>query len=74
MKEILLMEKLQEKDCTFGPREKSMKGILLMIKGKGPYIWPTGEKYEGDWVDGKMTGKRLYTWSSGQKYEGDFVD
>jgi hypothetical protein len=48
MKEILLMEKLQEKDCTFGLREKSMKGILLMIKGKGPYIWPTGEKYEGD--------------------------
>jgi hypothetical protein len=29
-----LMEKLQGKDCTYDPREKSMKGILLMIKGE----------------------------------------
>jgi hypothetical protein len=34
MKGILLMEKLQGNDCTFGPWEKSMKGILLMIKGE----------------------------------------
>jgi hypothetical protein len=33
MKEILLMKKLQEKDCTYDHQEK----------------------YEGDWVEGKMT-------------------
>lgn len=27
------------------------------MDGKGVYNYATGEKYEGDWADGKMEGK-----------------
>jgi len=33
-----------------------------------------GNRYEGDFVDGKRTGKGTFTWANGNKYEGDFVD
>ena len=42
--------------------------------GKGVYTWPDGEKYEGDFVDGKQHGKGMYTRPDGTIYEGDFVD
>jgi hypothetical protein len=44
MKEILLMKKLQEKDCTYDHQEK----------------------YEGDWVEGKMTRTVLVIFPSTQ--------
>ncbi|CAL5214326.1 unnamed protein product [Lathyrus oleraceus] len=40
--------------------------------GNGKYTWSDGTIYEGDWIDGKMTGKGLITWTSGSKYEGEF--
>jgi hypothetical protein len=33
-----------------------------------------GNRYEGDFVDGKRTGKGTFTWANGNRYEGDFVD
>ena len=33
-----------------------------------------GGIYEGDWLDGKLTGKGKYTWSNGNVYFGDFVN
>ena len=35
---------------------------------------PSGDVYEGDWVDGKQHGKGTYTSSDGNVYEGDWVD
>ena len=30
--------------------------------------------YEGDFVDGHLSGKGTQTWENGDKYEGDFVE
>jgi len=40
--------------------------------GSGKCTWSDGSTYEGDWVDGEMTGKGLFIYSSGDKYEGEF--
>ena len=36
--------------------------------------YENGDKYEGDFLDGKRNGKGIYTWPNGDKYEGDWVD
>ncbi|PNX81381.1 hypothetical protein L195_g037399, partial [Trifolium pratense] len=38
------------------------------------YIWPSGDKYEGQFVDEKLTGNGIHIWPSGHKYEGGFLD
>jgi len=37
-------------------------------------IWTDGERYEGEFVDGKRTGKGIYIASGGYRYEGYFVN
>lgn len=32
------------------------------------------EKYEGDWVDGKMHGRGTYYYSDGSVYDGSWVE
>ena len=38
--------------------------------GYGVYIWANGEKYEGNWKDGKFDGYGVYFYASGSRYEG----
>ena len=54
---------------TFG---ECIKGDC--INGQGVYIFPKGEKYEGEWKDGKRHGHGTYTFSDGEKYVGEFKD
>ena len=42
--------------------------------GYGTYVWADGDKYVGDWVDGKKHGKGTLYYTNGEKYEGDFTD
>ena len=42
--------------------------------GKGKYKWDSGDVYDGNWVDGNMTGIGTYVWSNGNKYEGDWLN
>lgn len=37
-------------------------------------MYPNGDKYFGQAVDGKRQGKGLYIWPTGAKYFGDYVD
>jgi hypothetical protein len=53
-----LKEKCIGKEFGLGNLEKSMKGTFLMIKRQGKeFYWPSGQKYEGDFVNGKRKGK-----------------
>ncbi len=42
--------------------------------GIGTYVWNNGEKYAGDFSDGKMHGKGTYTWPNGHQYKGDWLN
>jgi hypothetical protein len=44
------------------------------INGKGTYIFPSGNKYEGDWKDYKREGYGKATFFNGDKYEGYFLN
>ena len=42
--------------------------------GQGTYTWSDGQKYVGEWKDGKQHRQGTYTWSDGNKYIGEFKD
>ena len=42
--------------------------------GCGTFTWSSGYRYEGEWVDGKMTGEGSFSDGDGILYVGDFKD
>ena len=42
--------------------------------GKGVYTWSDGQKYEGDFKDGKRHGKGTQTNADGTKYTSVWID
>ena len=36
--------------------------------GMGTYIYPNGDKYKGEFQDGKIHGKGLFIYHNGAKY------
>lgn len=40
--------------------------------GRGKFVYPNGDQYEGQWKDGKMHGSGKYEYSNGDRYDGDF--
>ena len=46
----------------------------LVPNGKGMYIFPTGERYEGDVLDTKATGKGIIKLRDGSIYKGEFLN
>ena len=40
----------------------------------GTYIWPDGEKYVGEFKDGKRHGRGTNTFADGEKYVGEYKD
>ena len=40
----------------------------------GTYIWADGDKYIGEFKNGKKDGQGTYTWTNGNKYVGKFKD
>ena len=37
-------------------------------EGRGKYIYPNGEKYVGEWKNGKFCGQGTYTFPDGRMY------
>ena len=54
------------------------KNVLFLREeygnGQGTYIYPNGEKYEGDWKNGKYHGQGTYTSKDGEKFVGEWKD
>ena len=40
----------------------------------GAYTFTNGDKYVGEWKNGKRTGQGTYTWVSGDEYVGEWKD
>ena len=40
--------------------------------GKGKFVFPSGDEFEGDFADGVPNGKGTYKFSNGDVYVGDF--
>ncbi|MBU3565071.1 MORN repeat-containing protein [Polynucleobacter sp. MWH-HuK1] len=46
-----------------------------LMNGKGSYFFSNGDRYEGGWLDGKISGTGTYwTASDGSKYVGEWTD
>ena len=59
-----------EKDTNQVEKETTSKGFT----GYSEHIWPSGTRYVGNWVDGKVSGKGKFYYTSGETYEGYFKD
>lgn len=42
--------------------------------GKGTMIYSNGDRYEGNWSNGKCNGFGIETYSNGDRYEGNFIN
>ena len=42
--------------------------------GRGFFFWADGDRYEGDFIEGKRTGKGVFIHKGGDCYYGDSVE
>ncbi len=47
---------------------------MCMKHGKGSDVFANGDKYSGNYKNGKPEGQGVYTWSNGSYYEGEFIN
>jgi len=46
--------------------------MTVKTKGKAVYVWPNGDKYDGEWKDLKKHGQGTLTLDNGNKYAGEW--
>ncbi len=51
---------------------KKVKKWFLNKYGQGTHTWPNGNKYVGEWEDGKMHGQGAMVYGHGYKYVGEW--
>ena len=52
-------------------REKKWSGYIY-INFVGVLVYPNGDRYEGDWVNGAKNGQGVLVYMTGDKYTGDW--
>ena len=61
---------------NFYPTEEEIKGARCIegncTDGKGTKEWSNGDKYTGEWKNGKINGLGTFKWSNGDKYTGEW--
>jgi hypothetical protein len=43
-------------------------------QGKLTYVWPDGDRYEGEFKNGRLHGYGAFFWRNGRSYEGEWQD
>ena len=56
------------------PKCKEAQDVALWSNCQGKQLFPNGEKYAGEFNNGKISGQGTYTWFNGDQYIGQFVD
>ena len=56
------------------PKCKEAQDVALWSNCQGKQLFPNGEKYAGEFNNGKISGQGTYTWLNGDQYIGQFVD
>ena len=51
-----------------------VSGKMANRNGQGTLTWASGDKYVGEWKDGKRNGQGTYTYTSGAAQEGIWKD
>jgi len=51
----------------------SSKAVAPCCNGKGTLLWPNGDSYEGDFLNGNLTGRGVMT-GAGIRREGEFLN
>ncbi|MBN1670945.1 MAG: MerR family transcriptional regulator [Kiritimatiellae bacterium] len=64
-----ITENINADEPYVGPRNKDGKK-----DGKGRYMYPNGDVYDGDFSDGKKHGTGRYVFNNGDVYFGDYKD
>jgi 1-phosphatidylinositol-4-phosphate 5-kinase len=41
--------------------------------GRGTFMWSSGERYDGEWRDGKEEGRGTFTWPDGSYFDGNWT-
>lgn len=54
--------------CTLFAQDKCLEGDCK--NGYGVYQWERGDKYEGNFLNGKFEGEGIYYWANGNKHTG----
>ncbi len=62
--------------CSQQKKNEPKTGCIsgLCSDGYGTFVFSSGEKYEGEFQDGKFHGKGTYTYSDGTRYMGQWMD
>jgi len=71
MKDIEKIINMKENEYIIIIMEIDMKEIGKIINIKGIFYFNNGNRYEGDFKDGKAEGKGIYYYNNGSRYEGD---
>lgn len=71
-KEQILMDlSIKENMQMINPKEEV---IFNYLQNTGLYIWKDGERYEGEWRDGKFHGKGIKTLPDGTIFDGEWTE
>ncbi len=49
-------------------------GLRVLGRGSFGVSCCDGDRYEGDFIDGKKHGRGIYTFPNGNRFEGDYLD
>ena len=43
------------------------------MSGRGTFRWASGERYDGQWLDGREEGRGTFTWPDGSYFDGNWA-